>query len=88
MAGRVRLLNQDLKDLHAPADIVLANLTGAMLERYAQPLAALVASSGHLIVSGIMDSESTVLPALEEFLKLERVDREDEWMCAVFSSHD
>jgi ribosomal protein L11 methyltransferase len=84
VADRVRLLNEDLRNLAVPADIVLANLTGGMLERYAATLATLVAPFGHLIVSGVMESESTVIPALEQFLKLERVDREDEWMCAVF----
>ena len=83
VAGQVRLMNADVRDLASPADIVLANLTGGMLERYAATLATLVAPSGHLIVSGVMDSESTVIPALEQFLKLERVDREDEWLCAV-----
>jgi ribosomal protein L11 methyltransferase len=82
---KVRLMNEDLRDLGAPADIALANLTGGMLERYAATLAVLTAPSGRLIVSGVMESETTVIPALEGFLKLERVDREDEWLCAVFS---
>jgi ribosomal protein L11 methylase PrmA len=83
VARQVRLMNADVRDLASPADIVLANLTGGMLERYAATLAKLVAPSGHLIVSGVMDSESTVVPALERFLTLERIDHEDEWLCAV-----
>jgi len=86
VGDRVRLLNEDLRDLGSPADIVLANLTGGMLERYAATLAALTASPGHLIVSGVMESETTVIPALEQLLKLERVDREDEWVCAAFQA--
>jgi ribosomal protein L11 methyltransferase len=84
VADRVRLANEDMRDLTSPADIVLANLTGDLLEHSAETLAALVAPGGDLIVSGIMQSESTVLPALENFLGLERVDKEEEWICATF----
>ncbi|HTL00751.1 MAG TPA: 50S ribosomal protein L11 methyltransferase, partial [Vicinamibacterales bacterium] len=86
VGDKVRLMNEDLRDLKSPADVVLANLTGGMLERYAATLAALTAPSGGLIVSGVIESETTVIPTLEGFLKLERVDREDEWLCAVFQS--
>ena len=85
VGDKVRLMNEDLRDLKSPADVVLANLTGGMLERYAATLAALTAPSGGLIVSGVMESETTVLPTLEQLLKLERTDREDEWVCAMFS---
>jgi ribosomal protein L11 methyltransferase len=81
VGDRVQLRTDDLADLTAPADIVLANLTGGVLERYAGTLSALVAPSGRLIVSGIMATESTVLPALAQFLTLETVDSEDEWIC-------
>lgn len=43
VAGQLRLMNEDLRDLDSPADIVLANLTGGMLERYAATLANLLA---------------------------------------------
>jgi len=56
-----------------------------MLERYAEPLAGTVTRDGYLIISGFMDSETTVVPALEKFLSKQRVDAEDEWRCAVFS---
>jgi ribosomal protein L11 methyltransferase len=85
VADRVRLMNEDLRHLGSPADIVLANLTGGMLERHAPALAALTAPAGHLIVSGVMESESTVIPALERFLTLDRVEHEDEWLSATFS---
>jgi ribosomal protein L11 methyltransferase len=81
--GKVRLLNADLGTLDAGADIVLSNLTGAVLQRHARELAALVAASGCLIVSGVMESESTVIPSLEQRLRLERTDAEDEWLCAT-----
>ena len=40
----------------------------------------------YLIVSGFMESEDAVLPALEQFLELKTVDQEDEWRCAVFAA--
>jgi ribosomal protein L11 methyltransferase len=83
---RVELLNADLRQLTSQADIVLANLTGGLLERHAGTLAELVAPAGHLIVSGFMESEPGVIPALETLLALERVDQEDEWRCAVLRS--
>ena len=75
---------RDFRDLSSPADIVLANLTGRLLEQSAPKLAELVNPGGYLIVSGFMESEEAVLPALERFLMLQKVDREDEWRCAVF----
>jgi ribosomal protein L11 methyltransferase len=52
------VLERDLSDLSlTPADVVMANLTGAVLQRYAAALAALVAPHGHLIVSGFSPSE-------------------------------
>ena len=50
------------------SSIVLANLTGALLERDAGTLASLVEPGGHLIVSGFMESETAVVPALEKLL--------------------
>lgn len=85
LASRVRFEEGDFREISAPADVVLANLTGALLERSAAQLAALVKPSGHLIVSGFMESEKeSVVPALQQFLTLDLIDQEEEWMCAVF----
>jgi ribosomal protein L11 methyltransferase len=47
-------------------DLVLANLTGAMLEQYSHELCSLVASGGSLVVSGFQESEeAAVRRALE-----------------------
>jgi ribosomal protein L11 methyltransferase len=81
----VRFEERDFRNLSAPADIVVANLTGGLLEKSAAKLAELVSPGGYLIVSGFMDSEDAVLPALERFLELKNVDQEDEWRCAVFA---
>jgi ribosomal protein L11 methyltransferase len=65
-----------------PADIVLANLTGATLQRFAAPLRALVAPGGRLIVSGFGASElGAVVTALEATLVQQRTD--GDWCAAV-----
>jgi ribosomal protein L11 methyltransferase len=47
----------NLEDTTSPADIVTANLTGALLVREAVRLLGLVAPGGRLIVSGLLESE-------------------------------
>jgi ribosomal protein L11 methyltransferase len=69
-------------------DLVLANLTGAMLGRSAPALASLVAPGGTLIVSGFQrDEESSVQRAVETS-QLRAVTRanEDDWVAIVFGS--
>jgi ribosomal protein L11 methyltransferase len=87
LIGRVRFEEGDFREISSRADIVMANLTGALLERSAAKLAALVKPQGHLIVSGIMESEgASVLTALQGFLELRQTDQEDEWLCAIYKS--
>lgn len=80
----VRLEAGDFRELSSPSAIVLANLTGTLLERHAPTLAALVEPGGHLVVSGFLETETAVIPALEKSLTLQTTDREDEWRSAVF----
>ena len=47
-------------------------------------LVILVVSRDIMIVSGFMQSEIAVVPALEQFVQLDSTDREDEWRMAVF----
>jgi ribosomal protein L11 methyltransferase len=88
IGNRVRFEEGDFRETAVGADVVVANLTGALLERSAEALAAIVAPKGFLIVSGFMDSEKTaVVPALEQFLTLQTIAQEEEWMCASFRRH-
>lgn len=67
----------------APVDVVLANLTGAMLIRASAPLAAMVAPGGTLVVSGFMHYERDgVEAALDAFEVVSRT-HEDEWCADV-----
>jgi ribosomal protein L11 methyltransferase len=69
------------------AELVFANLTGAMLIRTATQLAALVAPDGQLVVSGFVDTEAAeVESALAGFTVTAR-EREDEWCACVLRRH-
>jgi ribosomal protein L11 methylase PrmA len=87
MGDRVRFDEGDFREMTTGANVVLANLTGGLLERSARKLRELVAPDGFLVVSGFMDSESTaVVPTLERFLSLQTIAKEEEWLCATYSS--
>jgi ribosomal protein L11 methyltransferase len=84
VGDRVRLEEADFREMTNRADVVVANLTGALLEQSAPTLAGLVEPGGCLIVSGFMESERTrVLQALEQSLTLKTTAQEDEWVCAA-----
>jgi ribosomal protein L11 methyltransferase len=86
MGDRVRFDEGDFREMTTRANVVLANLTGALLERSARKLRELVEPGGFLVVSGFMDSESTaVVPTLERFLSLQTIAQEEEWLCATYS---
>jgi ribosomal protein L11 methyltransferase len=86
MGDRVRFEEGDFRAMPLRADVVMANLTGGLLERSAEALAAMVMPGGLLVVSGFMDSETAaVVPAFETFLTLQTIAQEEEWMCAVFA---
>ena len=69
LGGRVQLVEGDFRDMSSSAHVVMANLTGGLLERSSARLAELVEPQGYLLVSGFMDSEKeSVLAALEAIL--------------------
>lgn len=66
-----------------PAQVVLANLTGAMLIRSADALAALVAADGILLISGFMAYERDGVEAALDAFDVVTRSAEDEWCAAV-----
>jgi ribosomal protein L11 methyltransferase len=91
-AGRVdlRLMDfaADRSDLCGPFDVVTANLTGAMIERAAGALAALVGPGGRLIASGFqVDDEAATTGALSARGLTIAVRREEERWVAVQVQH-
>jgi len=66
------------------ADVVVANLTGGMLEAGAVDLARAVASGGALILSGITtDERDAVYRAFERGFRMDWSAQEDGWCCAL-----
>jgi ribosomal protein L11 methyltransferase len=82
-AGLIEVLEAELSSVSLPpADIVLANLTGAVLQRYADPLQKLAAGSGVLIVSGFGSDELEAIA--RAFATTPRnVLSEGEWTAAI-----
>jgi ribosomal protein L11 methyltransferase len=67
-----------------PFDVVVANLTGALLRDAAQRLRELTTAGGSLVVSGFMASEERdVMSAYSKFTIVARAE-EDEWLCVTF----
>jgi ribosomal protein L11 methyltransferase len=67
----------------APADVVLANLTGGLLVATAAPLRRLTKPGGRLILSGFLTSEeSEVLHAFAP-RAIEHRSEEEEWVCVT-----
>jgi ribosomal protein L11 methyltransferase len=65
----------------SPADVVTANLTGSLLERYAPRLASLVKPGGALIVAGFtVDERERVVTAFEATKAVADQAEEDGWL--------
>lgn len=78
----VRFLTADVFTTPWPAaEIVCANLTGAMLIRVATQLAAMTAPGGQLIVSGFVEDEAAEVAAALTAFTIETRRQENEW-CA------
>ena len=87
IGDRVRFEESDFRTMSARADVVMANLTGALLERSAAALGALVTPAGRLIVSGFMQTEAdAVTSALNTVADLDSIAQEEEWMSAIYRS--
>lgn len=85
--ARVTLAVRDLRSAdRASADVVVANLTGGLLEATAHQLLRLVANGGRLVLSGLMkDEERQVLAAFSPWTVEHRAE-EDEWVCFTLCS--
>lgn len=66
-----------------PFDLVLANLTGALLTAAAATLVQLTARNGRLILSGFMEHEERGVMEAFASCEVERRSQEDEWVCVT-----
>jgi ribosomal protein L11 methyltransferase len=67
------------------ADIVTANLTGALLCRSATRLVESLRAGGHLTISGVLGEERDAVRAAFRRLPVAWEAREDEWVAMTFS---
>jgi ribosomal protein L11 methyltransferase len=82
--GIVELVEADLAAMPArPADVVLANLTAAALERHASTLKGMIAERGALVASGFSPEELDGV-ACAFGLVPRRAVREGDWAAAMF----
>lgn len=82
--ARVTLQVGDLKEAApANADVVLANLTGALLVSAADRLKRLTDSGGRLILSGFMTHEERDVLQAFALLAVEHRAQEEEWLCVT-----
>jgi ribosomal protein L11 methyltransferase len=84
-AAAVALRHVDVRRVSLePFDVVVANLTGAVLRDAAPRLHDLTTAGGYLVVSGFMAAEERdVMSAYSKFTVAARAE-EDEWLCVTF----
>jgi ribosomal protein L11 methyltransferase len=76
----IDIVQDDLSGLHIErADIVLANLTGAVLVRYADELRALAVDGGYLILSGFTPQDAAVIRSAFKGLQVIDERTEGDW---------
>jgi ribosomal protein L11 methylase PrmA len=66
--------------------VVLANLTGAVLVRYARELRGLAVIGGYLILSGFAPADVTVIQAAFGDLKTIQIEADGEWAALLLKS--
>jgi ribosomal protein L11 methyltransferase len=83
----VELVVADLmKDPLPTADVVLANLMGALIVRAASRLMAAVGPGGTLILSGVLDSERADIEKAFANQRIAAVVQQDEWLAFTIKS--
>lgn len=76
----IDIIQDDLRTLRVQrADVVIANLTGAVLVRYAAELAGLAVDGGYLIVSGFAPQDAAVVRSAFKSLSVIAEEPEGDW---------
>jgi len=79
-AAAIDIIRDDLETLRIQrADVVLANLTGAVLVRYAEDLQGIVVKGGYLIVSGFAPDDMAVIARALDRMKVIAEKHEGDW---------
>lgn len=81
----IDIIQDDLRTLRVQrADVVIANLTGAVLVRYAAELAGLAVDGGYLVVSGFAPQDAAVVRAAFKSLSVIAEEPEGDWAALTF----
>jgi ribosomal protein L11 methyltransferase len=85
-AAAIDIIRDDLESLRIErADVVLANLTGAVLVRYSRELRRLLADKGYLILSGFARSDLVLIQkAFRDFATV-HAETDNEWAALMLS---
>jgi len=82
--ARVTLSAGDLRTIDVPAaDVVVANLTGGLLQAEAGRLQQLVTPGGSLVLSGLLEHEEHDVKAAFARWRLQLRAQEQEWLCLM-----
>ena len=85
-AGNVAFHVADLLTIVLPtADLIVANLTGALLARTAAALVGALSRRGLLIISGILADEEEMVDCAFTGVAVTQRRQEDEWRCLVMT---
>jgi ribosomal protein L11 methyltransferase len=83
--ARVTLMTVDLRLADLPrADVVVANLTGGLLEAVASQLQRFCVEGGHLVLSGLQTEDEPAIRQAYSSRTVEYVAKEDGWLCMTF----
>jgi ribosomal protein L11 methyltransferase len=86
-AAAIDIIRDDLESLRIErADVVLANLTGAVLVRYARELRSLLADQAYLILSGFAPSDLVLIQTAFRGLATVQTEIENEWAALLLKS--
>jgi ribosomal protein L11 methyltransferase len=84
-AAAVTLRHVDVRRVSLePFDVVVANLTGALLREAAPRLHDLTTAGGYLVASGFMAAEERDVMSAYSKLTIAARAEEDEWLCVTF----
>ena len=84
--ANVSLVVGDLKSTElTPADVILANLTGALLIASSERLRKLTNARGHLILSGFQSHEEPEVVSAYAAFDVEHRGEEDGWVCVTLA---
>ena len=86
-AAAIDIVRDDLESLRIErADVVLGNLTGAVLVRYARELRSLLADRGYLILSGFAPSDLVLIQTAFRDLATVQAETDNEWAALLLKS--